>query len=286
MQIIPTSAGPVEILTVPGDRPPVLFFPGGHCSALTDCGWSVYTDAGYGVVSFSRPGYGGTRVGARDAAAFEPLIAEVCDHLGVTATTAVGVSFGGLQAVHAAADSSLGIRRLALHSCAPSTLPFPDSRAAAIGGPIMFSRLLQGVTWSLISRMVRSDAGLRRMLGALSRLPIDQWWPQLNDADKRQARLLFQGMRSDAGFVNDLRQGRAGDADARRAVFADVHCSTLVTGSPFDGGVAFAHAEDLAAMIAGAELIELDSPSHLFWIGAGRQRVVELVASFLTAGTR
>jgi pimeloyl-ACP methyl ester carboxylesterase len=154
-RIVSTSAGPVEIVQVPGQRPPVLFFPGGHCSARCDCGWGLYAEPGHAVVSFSRPGYGGTRVGPVSAPEFAPLVREVCRQLDISVIAAVvGVSFGGLQAVHAAADPELVVRRLVLHSCAPSGLPYPDTRAETIVGPVVFSPLLQGLVWGLLRRMV------------------------------------------------------------------------------------------------------------------------------------
>ncbi|MBT2517731.1 alpha/beta hydrolase [Streptomyces sp. ISL-90] len=281
-RIISTSAGPVEIVQVQGDRPPVLFFPGGHCTAWCDCGWSLYTESGHAVVSFSRPGYGGTHVGPLSAAEFAPLVREVCEQLDITViAAAVGVSFGGLQAVHVTADQELGVPRLVLHSCAPSGLPYPDTRAEAIGGPVLFSPLLQGAVWRLVHRMVRSDSGLRRMMAQLSKLPVEQWWEQLSAADRDEARELFQSMRSDSGFVNDLRQGHVRGAAARRDAMSKVECPTLVTGSTHDRGVSFAHAEDFADAIPDAVLVELDSPSHIFWIGPGRERLVSIVSSFI-----
>jgi pimeloyl-ACP methyl ester carboxylesterase len=135
-RVIITAAGPVEIVHLPGDRPPVLFFPGGHCSATSDCGWELYTSLGHGIISFSRPGYGSTQVGRLTAAEFEPVVRDVCRELGVDEVAAVvGVSFGGLQAVHAASDPELAVPRLVLHSCAPSTRRYPDTRTEAIGGP-------------------------------------------------------------------------------------------------------------------------------------------------------
>jgi pimeloyl-ACP methyl ester carboxylesterase len=139
-KIITTSAGPVEIARADGERAPVLFFPGGHCTARSDCGWGLYTGSGHGVISFSRPGYGATRVGARTVAEFAPVVREVCRHLDVRRIAAsVGVSFGGLQAVHVANDRSLTVPRLILHSCAPSVLLYPDTRAESIAGPVVFS---------------------------------------------------------------------------------------------------------------------------------------------------
>lgn len=234
------------------------------------------------VVSFSRPGYGGTRVGPLSAAEFAPLVREVCEQLDISViAAAVGVSFGGLQAVHVAEDQELGVPRLVLHSCAPSGLPYPDTRTEAIVGPVLFSPLLQGLVWRLVRRMVRSDSGLRRMMARLSKLPVEDWWEQLSAADRDEARALFLCMRSDSGFVNDLRQGQARWAAARRDAVSHVQCPTLVTGSPHDRGVSFAHAEDFANAIPDADLVELDSPSHIFWIGPGRARLVSIVRSFI-----
>jgi pimeloyl-ACP methyl ester carboxylesterase len=272
----------VEIVQIPGERPPVLFFPGGHCSARCDCGWGLYTGSGHAIVSFSRPGYGGTRVGPLSAEGFAPLVREVCQQLDTSrVAAAVGVSFGGMQAVHVAGDEQLRVPRLVLHSCAPSALPYPDTPAEAIFGPVVFSPLLQGLVWLLVRRMVRSDTGLRLVMARLSKVPVEHWWNELTGADRDGVRALFQSMRSDSGFVNDLHQGRAAGAAARRAAMANVRCPTLVTGSPHDRGVSFAHAKDFASLIPEAVLVELDSPSHIFWVGPGRARLASIVRSFI-----
>ena len=281
-RVVSTSAGPVEIVQVPGERPPVLFFPGGHCSAKCDCGWGLYTESGHGVLSFSRPGYGATDVGPLSAAEFAPLVRESCEQLDVSViAAAVGVSFGGLQAVHVAEDQELGVPRLVLHSCAPSVLPYPESRAEAIVGPVLFSPLLQGLVWRLVRRVVRSDSGLRTMMTRLSKLPARDWWEQLSAADRDEARALFGCMRSDSGFINDLRQGQTRWSAARRDALSKVQRPTLVTGSRHDRGISFAQAEDLANAIPDAQLVELDSPTHIFWIGPGRARLVTIVRSFI-----
>ncbi|MEL7975585.1 alpha/beta hydrolase [Isoptericola sp. F-RaC21] len=283
LQVVPTSAGPVEVSrTGRGERPAVLFFPGGHCSAATDCGGDLYTDLGLDVVSFSRPGYGRTRVGAMVAAAFADVVAEVRGALGLgRVAAAVGVSFGGLQAVQVAAHRGIGAERLVLHSCAPSTLAYPDSRAEAWLAPVVFSPLLEGATWWLVRRLVRSDAGLRRMLATLSTLPARQWWDGLGAADRDAARAMFRGMRSRRGFVTDLRQARPAAAAARRAALARVECPALITASPTDGGVAYRHALDHREHLRDARLVELDSPTHLCWIGPGRPRLAAAVRDFL-----
>lgn len=268
----------------PGDKPAVLFFPGGHCSAASDCGWSLYTSEGHGVLAFSRPGYGNTDVGRLYAAEFVPAVAECCEDLGIDQTAgAVGVSFGGMQALHTARSLPELVPRLVLHSCAPSTVAYPDTRLETLFGPLAFSPALQSLTWKSVARLIDSDAGLRRMVGALSKTPVDGWWQTWSLEDKDRARELFRTMRSGSGFVNDLQQARPDRAWYRRLVQTQINCPTLVTASRHDAGVSFAHAEDYTRTIPGATLVELSTPNHLFWLGPAHAEAQAAVSAFMTS---
>ena len=281
-RLVGTTAGSVEITRTEGEGPAVLFFPGGHCRSWTDCGQGLYAALGHEVISFSRPGYGRTQVGPMDAAAFADVVREVCEQLGVlSVAAAVGVSFGGLQAAHVAGHRSIGVERLVLHSSAPSTLPYPDSRAEALLGPVAFAPAVERAVWWLVRLLVRSDRGLQTMLAGLSTLPPSQWWDDLSATEKDQARGVFNDMGSGSGFVNDLRQARAKVADQRQAALARITCPALITASRHDGGVDFAHAEDLRAHLEHARLVELRSPTHLFWIGPGHDLVTDAIRDFL-----
>jgi pimeloyl-ACP methyl ester carboxylesterase len=283
VEIVSTALGEVEIARVDAAGPPVLFFPGGHCSAITDCGWDLYAGFGHAIVSFSRPGYGNTRVGDLTAAEFVPAIEEVCATLGLAEIAAVvGVSFGALQAVPAALSERLAARHLVLHSGAPSTLAYPDATAQRIAGPLVFGPHIQRATWAAISRLARTDAGLRALCSSLSTLPADRWWPSWNQKDREQARKMYQTMSSGRGFTNDLRQAGADASRYRRWLLQQITCPTLITGSRHDAGVAFTHAEDFAATIPTARLVELDSPTHLFWIGPQAKTAQQAVQDFLT----
>ena len=280
--MVPTRLGDVEVMHLSGDRSPVLFFPGGHCTAAVDCGWSLYSALGHGVLSFSRPGYARTRVGQLTAQEFVPAVVEVCERWGITETAgSVGVSFGGMQAIQVAVALPELAPRLVLHSCAPSTHGYPDASAQALFGPLVFAPGPQRLVWTAVALLVRSDAGLRRMVATLSRRPLDDWWDTWSAADRARARELFRAMSSGAGFVNDLRQGRAERGAHRRLFQTEVRCPTLVTASRDDAGVAFTHAEDFARTIPAATLVELDAPSHLFWMGPARAQVERAVRAFL-----
>ncbi|WP_329001032.1 alpha/beta hydrolase [Kribbella sp. NBC_00709] len=282
-EIVTTALGDVEIARVDAPGPPVLFFPGGHCSACVDCGWELYAGLGHSVVAFSRPGYGRTQVGDLSALEFMPAVEKVCAALGLTEIAAVvGVSYGALQAVPTASSAHIGAKRLILHSGAPSTLPYPDSTAERIAGPVVFGPRIQHATWAAITRLAGTESGLRALCAPLSTLPVEQWWPSWKQYDRERARTMFRTMSSDRGFGNDLRQSGADSGRYRRWLLQRIACPTLITGSRHDGGVRFAHAEDFAAAIPGAKLVALDSPTHLFWIGPEADSARQAVRDFLT----
>jgi pimeloyl-ACP methyl ester carboxylesterase len=282
--VVPTPLGDVEVaLSGSGAKGDVLVFPGGHATASTVLGSDLYTDLGFRVLSFSRPGYGRTRVGSLMAAEFVPVVADACAHLNITeAVATVGISFGGLQAVQVAAGLAHLAPRLILHSCAPSTLPFPDTALETIAGPIGFSRRTQALTWRAVRALTSSDRGLRLMMAQLSTVPVDSWWQTWTPADRASARETFATMDSGSGFATDVRQGTRSRSGYRGEILRSVRCPTLVTASRTDGGVAFAHAEDLVRTITNARLVETDAASHFYWLGPTRHVVSDSIYAFLS----
>jgi len=279
---VDTCLGPVEVALTPGQGEVVLFFPGGHTTAATPLCTDLYTGLGYRVLVFSRPGYGLTNVGQLTAAEFIPAIAGVCDRLGITAAAAtVGLSFGGLQAVHVAVSLRHFAPRLILHSCAPSSLPYPDTYLQRFAGPLVFGPRSQRLIWRMVRALTSSDRGLRAMMASLSKLPTGEWWDRWTLADRAAARKTFSHMDSGSGFVTDVRQARTERSAYREAVLRSVPCPTLVTASRQDGGVAFTHAEDFVHTIPVSRLAETGAPSHFFWLGASRPAVSELVRNYL-----
>jgi pimeloyl-ACP methyl ester carboxylesterase len=281
--VVDTSLGPVEVALTPGAGDTVLFFPGGHTTAATPLGTDLYTDLGYRVLTFSRPGYGLTDVGQLTAAEFIPAIAQVCNRLGITAAAAtVGLSFGGLQAVHVAVNLRHVAPRLILHSCAPSSLPYPDTSLERRAAPLVFGPRFQWLTWRAVRALTSSDRGLRAMMASLSKLPVDEWWDKWTSTDRAAARNTFSQMDSGSGFVTDVRQACTARSAYRESVLRSVPCPTLVTASRHDGGVAYTHAEDFARTIPDARLIETGAWSHLYWLGASRLTVSDVARDFLT----
>lgn len=282
-RLVDTSFGPVEVVVTPGGGDTVLFFPGGHTTAATPLGTDIYADMGYRVLTFSRPGYGLTDVGQLTAAEFVPAIAQVSDRLGITAAAAtVGLSFGGLQASHVALNLRHLAPRLILHSCAPSSLSYPDTSLERLGVPLLFGPHTQRLTWRAVRALTSSDRGLRAMMASLSKRPVDEWWDKWTATDRAAARSTFSQMDSGSGFVTDVHQACAARSAYRESVLRSVPCPTLVTASPQDGGVAFKHAEDFVRTIPDSRLVETGAWSHFYWLGASRQVVSDAVRDFLT----
>lgn len=282
-QIVNTGAGPVEVRYLPAAKPPILLFPGGHTSAATPTGEHLYTALGHGVLCFSRPGYGGTDVGPLTAAEFVALVVETCRRLGIERSAgAVGVSFGGLQAIHTAVLAPELAPKLTLHSCAPSVLPYPDTLMERAAARCVFGSVTQKMTWAAIRRLVASDFGLRTMMKSLTRLPDDEWWPQMSPTDRASARAMFNAMGSGYGFGNDIRQATRQLSDYRAHIHSLVTVPTLITASRSDGAVSFRHAQNFAATIRCATLYETTSPTHLHWIGPEHTGITAALADFLS----
>jgi pimeloyl-ACP methyl ester carboxylesterase len=265
-----------------GDRQ-VLLFPGGHCSAVTPLGQDVYEELGYRVTTISRPGYGATDVGDLAAEEFVPCVADVAAELGIRRFDAVvGVSFGGLQALRTAVDTDLA-ERLVLHSCAPSRLTFPDTRRDRAMAGVVFNPRVERATWAATRALVRTDRGLRLMMGELSTLRDHEWLDAWSADERRQARATLLSMQSGRGFVLDVSQGREAGSGHREQVQRAGAVPTLDTASKTDGGAAFEHALDFEATITGSRLVETHAPSHFAWIGESRAVLLESLRTFLAA---
>jgi pimeloyl-ACP methyl ester carboxylesterase len=86
---------------------------------------------------------------------------------------------------------------------------------------------------------------------------------------------LFAQLRCGRGFLNDLQP--TPDITAR------IDQPTLVTATPTDGGVSFAHAQSLAGAIRHVQLVVSRAPSHFIWLGADWPAIVEQIQTFLDA---
>ncbi|MEH0550846.1 alpha/beta hydrolase [Streptomyces sp. B21-101] len=90
---------------------------------------------------------------------------------------------------------------------------------------------------------------------------------------------MFTRMRSGHGFLNDLRDLKAGPG--LRRLSAEVEQPGLVIASRYDGAVPFAHAQALAAALRRAELLESHADSHFVWFGDDWPAIATRIRGFL-----
>lgn len=283
-QLVGTAAGLVEVVATERDNNWVLYFHGGHESAVTASAAELYADIGCSVLSVSRPGYGATDVGPMSPVRFAAIVDQVCRELSRQNFIAVvGTSFGGPQAVAYAAQFPCRARSLILHSAAPSSHPYPDSSLQKLGGKLLFNPRVEGSIWNAVSWLLQTapQIGLRLMMSQLSKLPAKAWLAELGPFERQAIRDMFSEMRSGYGFSVDVKFAGSSGTKDRRCLQQQVLCPTLVTASRHDAGVSWQHAEDFHATIPDSHLVEVPAVSHLFWIGQTRPQLISEISQFL-----
>jgi hypothetical protein len=133
---------------------------------------------------------------------------------------------------------------------------------------------VERATWGTLHRLLRKapEKYLAGILENLTTLDGEEAVRRLGgDVGKITEFLLC--CQSGRGFLTDLR----GPTD----VSGDVAQSTLILATHNDGAVSFDHAETLAATLPHAMLVEVDTPTHLLWLGEGSDRTAVEILSFI-----
>jgi pimeloyl-ACP methyl ester carboxylesterase len=253
----------------------VLILHGGHMSAGCRFGEETFLDAGYSVLVISRPGYGRTAAGAGPSAPeFAIRLASLCRRLGLSEVTIVGISLGARTALTMAAFYSELVPRVIL-MCPTSFGPWPDRRGRRIAYAV-FPPGIERATWGTLHRLLRTNPEkyLPRIVENLTTLDGETAVRRLGpDAGKITEFLLC--CQSHHGFLVDLR--------APTDVSDDVAQPTLILATRNDGAVSFDHAEHLASTLRDATLVEVDTPTHLLWLGDGSDQIAAAIHSFITS---
>ena len=272
-QLAVVDGHPIEYRPA-GTAPRVaVILHGGHMSAACRFGEETFLDAGLGVLTVSRPGYGRTSAAAGPSVPeFVPRLARLLEELQLEVAIAVGISLGARTALTLAAFYPDRVPRVVL-MCPVSFRPWPVGRNRRVAR-IAFNPVLQGLTWGTAHTMLRrdSDRYLPRLVRDLSTLPGTEVVERLG-RDRAATVEFLLTCRSGRGFWIDL--GPPTD------VTADVHRPTLVLASRQDGSVDMAHPEHLAAALRHARLVEVGTPSHLLWLGEGAEQTRSAITDFL-----
>jgi pimeloyl-ACP methyl ester carboxylesterase len=273
-----TACGPIEY-TLMGKGPVVLVCHGTSSSCFSDEGSAALLEAGFAVLTPSRPGYGRTplKVGASVTQAAEAMIA-LLDYLNIKTCAVKAISGGGPTGVALAAIYPERVRRLALIAAITKTdgrthEPSYESQKAFYGP-------LHGMFWKMLGLISRlSPAGMaRQTMTIFSTHDPEEVLRQLTAEDIQKICGFYQGRSSRLGAVNDLGH------TVGKELLQKVQSPTLVLHSREDKSVPFSHAEWALAHIPNAELCESGVTGHFYWVGPDFKRVSQRLITFLRVG--
>jgi pimeloyl-ACP methyl ester carboxylesterase len=251
----------------------VLILHGGHMSAHCQFGDEAFLEAGHSVLVTSRPGYGRTALEAGPSAPeFAVRLASLCRRLGLREVNVLGISVGARTALTMAAFNPELVPRVIL-MCPTSFRLWPDRRGRRIAYTV-FAPGVERATWGTLHRLLRKDPDkhLPGVVANLTTLDGQEAVRRLGPDVGKMTEFLLR-CQSSRGFLADLR--------APTDVTDRVAQPTLILASRNDGAVGFDHAEHLAATMRHATLVEVDTPTHLLWLGAGSDHTAATIHSFL-----
>jgi len=265
-----TARGRIEY-RLEGEGPVVMVLNGGHCSRDTRLSHERLAPEGFSVLTPSRPGYDSTQdsVGrsAQDAA---DAMAALLDALEIRVADVIGISAAGPTALAFAQRHPDRLRKLVLESAMATDWQETTKRWSRIGfgrpGPI---------TWGAVHAALRIApiATLKVMMRGLTSLDVDEVIRRMSQNDLAFATRMFQTCRASTGFLNDI--------DHHVEGLGSITAPALVMYSPNDRTVSPENSFRVAAEVAGARLHEVDSDTHLIWIGPAASDVWLTRLSFL-----
>jgi pimeloyl-ACP methyl ester carboxylesterase len=274
-QIERTSKGPIEYTSL-GAGEIVLVCHG----TSSDC-YSTYTsmpmvEAGFRVLTPSRPGYGRTPLSVgRTAEAAAGSLAALLDSLAIQACSVVAISGGGPTGLNLAALHPTRVNRIVLveaisHTEVRQNEPGYRSQRAFYGA-------LHGLFWQMLrfSGRVWPRNTARQTLAIFSMHDPEDALRRLSQDDILETCAFFRGRSSRKGALNDLTHTVGAD------VLHRIRQPALVVHSREDRAVPFDHAEWSVTNIPHAELCEAGFTGHFYWIGPDYPRINQAVIRFL-----
>jgi pimeloyl-ACP methyl ester carboxylesterase len=277
-KIARTAYGPIEY-TLLGKGPVVLVCHGTSSDCFSVEASASLLEAGFAVLTPSRPGYGRTpsNVGISAMQAAQAMVA-LLDRLEIELCAVKAISGGGPTGVALVANYPERVRRLALIAAITKTEdrtqePSYQSQKAFYGP-------LHGMFWTMLGLISRlSPSGMaRQTMTIFSAHDPEDVLRQLTADDIQKICRFYQGRSSRAGAMNDMGH------TVGKELLQEVKIPTLVIHSREDKSVPFSHAEWSLANIPNTELCESGITGHFYWVGPDYQRVDQQLVTFLKAG--
>lgn len=290
--LIETALGPVEY-DLRGTGPVVLHMHGG---VVAHNSWYLLehlVDAGYTVLTPSRPGYLRTPLSSGTTPEEQAdLMAALLDALRIERVAVCGLSAGGPVALQFALRHAHRTRALVLISAVTKQTGLSNEQTNSALGRLVMSPAGQNLTYLLIHwvmtrypRLALHD--LARTETTYSHKTSRRLNQQvLSDPTQRLAltRLadaMVPALPRFAGTMNDLQIQQT----VPRYPLEEIARPTLIIHSRHDGDIPYENATFAATTIPNAELITVDQYGHLIWLGdpavteMWQQRIVQFLAA-------
>lgn len=276
-QISQTGIGTIEY-TLLGRGPVILVCHGTSSNCFSTEQASPLVEAGFSILTPSRPGYGRTplsvgRSAAETALAFIALL----DSLEVPTCSVLAISGGGPTGFALTAGYPEQIKRLTL----AAAISHPEDRPNEPGyrNQAAFYGPMHNLTWGMLGIMSRLSPR------AMARQTLEIF--STHDPDDSLGKLSPESIQKIARFYQGRSSRRGALADATHTVGADllesIHQPTLVIHSREDNSVPFGHAEWSLKHIPQAELCEAGITGHFYWVDPDYRRICQRLVEFLRA---
>lgn len=276
-QIAQTSKGPIEY-TLLGSGPAVLVCHGTSSNCFSTDIADPLVEAGFSVLTPSRPGYSRTplEVGHSAADAAEALTV-LLDSLEIKTCSVVAISGGGPTGVALAAGFPQRITHLVL----AAAISHPENRPnePTYKNQVAFYGPMHNLMWAMLGLISRlSPSGMaRQTLVLFSTHDPDDGVSKLSPESIRKIARFYQGRSSRKGALSDNTHTVGAD------LLQSVRQPTLVVHSREDNSVPFSHAEWSLEHIPQSQLCEAGITGHFFWVDPEFGRVSQRMVAFLGA---
>jgi len=280
IEFLTLSEGTRLQYSIRGEGQPILVLHGGHSNCTEEFGYQALLDAGYSLITPSRPGYGETsrELGESLRTACQAY-EELLRHLQIKKLHVIAVSAGGPSGIFFASQYPQRICTLTLQSAV--TGPWLTSKDKEYkAAKILFRPGVEAYVWKLLASVTDRFPRymFKQMASSFTKLPWREVESYLLPEDLEAFRAMNRRQRSGHGFMIDL--VHPGQIEIQH--LQNVTCPVLIMHSLQDGTVPLEHAHRASKHMPNAQLCLLDTWGHLIWLGKGSEQVNRELLSFLS----
>lgn len=288
-EVVTTSRGAIEYI-LNGSGPVILFLhgsPGGYDQGTLDM--EMWTDAGFSLLSISRPGYLRTPLSTGET--FEEqadAIAALLDTLGIPKVAILAASGGGPIGLHFALRHPNQLNALILMAAVSNEYTVDQeamdstlarlflSDSIADFGAWLYDVITRRWTSMALKEAFKETVNLEsnerdEIVKQIMSIPEQVDWV------KRFVRTTCPMTPRMIGFNNDLKLLQQVSFTSLEAI----NCPTLVIHGTVDGDVSYSNAEFAASSIPDARLYSIENIGHIAWLGEHVSEMNSEIIGFL-----